>query len=70
MIDLKLEALLLHNSQFGAREDFLKRMKERWADDDGRFREKFKLVELQFYKIGDGSPCPALPPLRRSPGSP
>jgi LmbE family N-acetylglucosaminyl deacetylase len=48
VIDRKLEALLLHQSQFGAREDFLQRMKERWADEDGRFREKFQLVELQF----------------------
>jgi LmbE family N-acetylglucosaminyl deacetylase len=47
VIDLKVEALLHHQSQFGMREDFLKRMKERWIDDDGHYREKFQLVELQ-----------------------
>jgi len=48
VIDQKVQALLRHQSQFGAREDFLKRMKERWVDADGRYREKFQLVELQF----------------------
>ena len=45
VIDLKLEALLLHNSQFGAREDF-----QTHEGTLGRrrraLREKFKLVEL------------------------
>jgi LmbE family N-acetylglucosaminyl deacetylase len=47
VMDRKVEALLLHQSQFGAREGFLRRMKERWADEDGRYREKFQVVELQ-----------------------
>ena len=47
VMDQKVQALLLHQSQFGAREGFLQRMKERWADEDGRFREKFQVVELQ-----------------------
>jgi LmbE family N-acetylglucosaminyl deacetylase len=47
VVDLKGQALLHHQSQFGAREDFLQRVKERWADEDGRYREKFQLVELQ-----------------------
>jgi LmbE family N-acetylglucosaminyl deacetylase len=47
VMDRKVQALLLHQSQFGAREGFLQRMKERWADEDGRFREKFQVVELQ-----------------------
>jgi LmbE family N-acetylglucosaminyl deacetylase len=48
VMDQKVQALLRHQSQFGAREDFLQRMKERWVDPDGRYREKFQLVELQF----------------------
>lgn len=48
VIDQKVQAILRHQTQFGAREDFLTRMKERWVDPDGRYREKFKLVELQF----------------------
>ena len=47
VVDLKLRALLAHQSQFGQREDFLERVKQRWADEDGRYREKFQLVELQ-----------------------
>lgn len=47
VIDLKVQALLHHQSQFGAREDFLERTKQRWVDEDGRYREKFQLVELQ-----------------------
>lgn len=48
VVDLKAQALLRHQSQFGAREDFLQRVRERWADEDGRYTEKFQLVELQF----------------------
>jgi LmbE family N-acetylglucosaminyl deacetylase len=47
VMDMKAQALLHHQSQFGAREGFIQRMRERWADDDGKFREKFQLVELQ-----------------------
>lgn len=47
VIDLKVQALLHHQSQFGTREDFLQRTKQRWMDEDGRYREKFQLVELQ-----------------------
>jgi LmbE family N-acetylglucosaminyl deacetylase len=47
VMDQKAQALMLHQSQFGSREDFIRRMKERWADEDGRFREKFQFVELQ-----------------------
>jgi len=47
VMDLKVQALMLHQSQFGAREGFLQRIKERWADEDGRYREKFQVVELQ-----------------------
>lgn len=48
VVDLKVQALLRHQTQFGAREDFMQRVRERWIDDDGRYREKFQLVELQF----------------------
>ena len=48
VVDLKVQALLRHQSQFGKREDFMQRVRERWADADGRYSEKFQLVELQF----------------------
>jgi len=48
VVDLKVEALLRHQSQFGHREDFMQRVRERWVDEDGRYSEKFQLVELQF----------------------
>ena len=48
VVDLKVDALMRHQSQFGAREDFMQRVRERWVDEDGRFTEKFQLVELQF----------------------
>lgn len=48
VVDLKIEALLRHQTQFGAREDFMQRVRERWIDADGRYTEKFQLVELQF----------------------
>jgi LmbE family N-acetylglucosaminyl deacetylase len=48
VVDLKVQALLRHQSQFGQREDFMQRVRERWADEDGRYSEKFQLVELQF----------------------
>ncbi|MGI8550828.1 MAG: PIG-L deacetylase family protein [Dehalococcoidia bacterium] len=48
VVELKVQALLRHQSQFGAREDFMQRVRERWVDEDGRYSEKFQLVELQF----------------------
>ena len=48
VIERKVEALRRHQSQFGGREDFMERMRERSKDDDGRYTEKFQLVELGF----------------------
>lgn len=47
VIEKKVQALLAHQSQFGAREDFLQRAKERWAGEDGRYVERFQVVEMQ-----------------------
>jgi LmbE family N-acetylglucosaminyl deacetylase len=47
VIDQKVQALLAHQSQFGEREGFIERFKERWKDEDGRYVERFQVVELQ-----------------------
>ena len=44
--DTKIEALLAHVSQFGQREDFAQRARERWRSEDGRFLERFRRVTL------------------------
>jgi LmbE family N-acetylglucosaminyl deacetylase len=46
VIDAKVEALKAHLSQFGSREDFVERFKQRWKDENDRFVERFQLVEL------------------------
>jgi LmbE family N-acetylglucosaminyl deacetylase len=46
--ELKVKALMRHQSQFGERENFMRRMLERWQGENGRYFEKFQLVELQF----------------------
>jgi LmbE family N-acetylglucosaminyl deacetylase len=48
VIDCKVQALRAHQSQFGGRDDFVERFKQRWKDEDGRFVERFQLVELGF----------------------
>lgn len=48
VVELKVQALMRHESQFGGREDFTRRMLERWQGENGRYFEKFQLVELQF----------------------
>jgi len=43
-IDVKLEALKAHTSQFAG--DFLDRARERWSRPDGRYVESFRRVQL------------------------
>jgi LmbE family N-acetylglucosaminyl deacetylase len=46
VIDLKLEALSKHQSQFGDNPDFLRYVRERWRDEQGRHVELFRRVVL------------------------
>lgn len=47
MIDRKISALTKHVSQFGDRnEGFIKTIKERWVDEDGKFYERFQRLIL------------------------
>lgn len=47
-VDLKIHALTAHVTQFGNREDFVTFSKERWKNEDGRYTEQFRKIELQF----------------------
>lgn len=42
VVDLKIQALLQHHSQFGESEEFLKFVRERWKGEDGRYTERFR----------------------------
>jgi LmbE family N-acetylglucosaminyl deacetylase len=46
IVDLKIRALVAHTSQFPADEGFLDQMRERWRDEDGRSRERFRRVVM------------------------
>jgi LmbE family N-acetylglucosaminyl deacetylase len=46
VLDLKIEALLRHRSQFGEGEEFVNFAKERWKDEDGKSFERFRRVTL------------------------
>jgi LmbE family N-acetylglucosaminyl deacetylase len=46
VLDLKVEALLLHASQFGEREEFIRFVEERWRNEQGRALERFRRVVL------------------------
>ena len=46
IVEEKIQALLLHTSQFGEGEEFMKFVRERWKGEDGRFTEKFRRVTL------------------------
>ncbi len=48
VIDLKVEALMAHESQFPEGEAFFDRMKTFWRNDDGRHLERFRKVVLPF----------------------
>jgi LmbE family N-acetylglucosaminyl deacetylase len=47
-VDLKIEALTAHVTQFGDRENFIDFVRERWKADDGRYLEQFRRIQLQF----------------------
>ena len=47
-LDRKIHALTAHVTQFGTQDDFEAFSRERWKDDDGRYRERFRRIELQF----------------------
>jgi len=46
VIDVKLQALAAHRSQFG--EDFVRTVLERWRTPEGRFVESFRRVTMAF----------------------
>jgi LmbE family N-acetylglucosaminyl deacetylase len=48
LVDQKIHALSAHVTQFGDRQDFVNFVRERWKDEDGRYLERFRRVELQF----------------------
>jgi len=47
-VELKIEALTKHVTQFGDREDFVQFAKERWRAEDGRYLERFRRIVLGF----------------------
>lgn len=47
-VDLKIDALTAHITQFGDREDFVQFAKERWRAEDGRYLERFRRIVLGF----------------------
>lgn len=48
LVDLKIHALSAHVSQFGKQADFAAFSRERWRNEDGRYLERFRRLELQF----------------------
>jgi LmbE family N-acetylglucosaminyl deacetylase len=47
VVETKIQALLRHTSQFGeGNEEFLKFVRERWKDDQGRYAERFRRIVL------------------------
>jgi LmbE family N-acetylglucosaminyl deacetylase len=42
----KVEALLLHGSQFGGGDEFIELVRSRWRDEQGRMLERFRRVVL------------------------
>ncbi|HEY8490498.1 MAG TPA: PIG-L deacetylase family protein [Dehalococcoidia bacterium] len=46
VVDVKIQALLQHHSQVGQREDFVTFARERWKDENGRYVERFRKIEL------------------------
>jgi LmbE family N-acetylglucosaminyl deacetylase len=49
VVDIKFQALRHHQSQFrDIDEERVKAWRKRWSDEDGRFREHFRRIELPF----------------------
>jgi LmbE family N-acetylglucosaminyl deacetylase len=46
IVDLKIQALLEHKTQFGEGTEFLQFVKERWRDESGRYLERFRRVVM------------------------
>ena len=46
--DLKFQALMRHKSQFKDMEDQVLAWRERWAEEEGGYLERFRRLELQF----------------------
>ena len=46
--DLKFKALMQHKSQFVEIEERMRGWRDRWAEPDGRFLERFRRIELPF----------------------
>ena len=46
IVEEKIQALLLHTSQFGEGGEFMEFVRKRWKGEDGRFTEKFRRVTL------------------------
>ena len=47
-VDLKIEALSAHVTQFGDRAEFTEFVRERSRSEDGRYLERFRRIEMQF----------------------
>jgi LmbE family N-acetylglucosaminyl deacetylase len=47
-VDRKIHALSAHVTQFGNQQDFVNFVRERWKDEQGRYLERFRRIELQF----------------------
>ncbi len=46
VVDAKIEALLLHESQFGGGDEFVQFVRDRWRDEQGRTIERYRRVVL------------------------
>jgi LmbE family N-acetylglucosaminyl deacetylase len=47
-VDLKIQALTAHVTQFADRQGFVDFVRERWKSEDGRYLEQFRRIELAF----------------------
>ncbi len=48
VLETKIAALVAHTSQFTVDDEFLAFIRKRWRDEDGRYVERFRRVELWF----------------------
>jgi LmbE family N-acetylglucosaminyl deacetylase len=46
VVELKIQALLEHKTQFGEGTELLKYVRERWRGEDGRYTERFRRVVM------------------------
>jgi LmbE family N-acetylglucosaminyl deacetylase len=46
VLELKLQALTQHKSQFGDNPDFLRYVRERWRNEEGRHTEQFRRIVM------------------------